>query len=177
MLVSFAPAPMAHEPGTEVPEIAPERGDRLLPIERLIGALAMAGICVISFANVLVRYISNYSFAFTEEYSTFLMVLLTFVGASAAVARNSHMRVGFIADRGRLWRRFCRAAARLAALAMFGMIVWYGGWLTWDQYRFEELSGGLGVPTWIYTIWMPVLSVLIMGRILFAWWREERASQ
>jgi TRAP-type C4-dicarboxylate transport system permease small subunit len=60
---------------------------------------------------------------------------------------------------------------------MFGMIVWYGGWLTWDQYRFEELSGGLGVPTWIYTIWMPVLSVLIMGRILFAWWREERASQ
>nr|PZN85810.1 MAG: hypothetical protein DIU57_05905 [Pseudomonadota bacterium] len=168
---------MAHESGTDVPEIPSEGGDRLLPIERLISALAMAGICAISFANVLVRYVSNYSFAFTEEYSTFLMVLLTFVGASAAVARNSHMRVAFFADRGRIWRRLTRAIARLAALLMFGMIVWYGSWLTWDQYRFEELSGGLGVPTWIYTIWMPVLSVLIMGRILFAWWREERASQ
>lgn len=160
-----------------MPEIPSEGGDRLLPIERLISALAMAGICAISFANVLVRYVSNYSFAFTEEYSTFLMVLLTFVGASAAVARNSHMRVAFFADRGRIWRRLTRAIARLAALLMFGMIVWYGSWLTWDQYRFEELSGGLGVPTWIYTIWMPVLSVLIMGRILFAWWREERASR
>lgn len=156
---------------------ASPRRDRLLPVERLIAALAMAAICFISFANVLVRYISNYSFAFTEEYSTFLLVLLTFVGASVAVARNSHLRAGFLAELGSRWRVFCRAVARLASLVMFGLIVWYGGWLTWDQYRFEELSAGLGYPTWIYTIWMPLLSLLIMGRILFAWWQEWRAGR
>lgn len=167
---------MAHDPNSDFSRTASGR-DRLLPVERVIGALAMAGICFISFANVLARYISNYSFAFTEEYSVFLMVLLTFVGASVAIVRRSHMRVGFFAERGRIWRRFCGIAARLASLTMFGLIVWYGAWLTWDQYRFEELSAGLGVPTWIYTIWMPLLSLLIFGRILFQWWREDRGVQ
>lgn len=167
---------MVHDRNKDRPAAAPA-GDRLLPFERLIAALAMAAICIISFANVLVRYISNYSFAFTEEYSTFLMVLLTFVGASVGIARNSHMRVAFFAERGRSWRRFSGTAARVASLVMFGMIAWYGGWLTWDQYRFEELSAGLGVPTWIYTIWMPLLSVLIMARILFAWWKERSTGR
>ena len=106
------------------------------------------------------------------------MVLLTFIGASAAFARNAHMRVGLFAGMGgRLWRGFCRVVARLATLVMFGLIVWYGGWLAWDEYRFEELSAGLGYPSWIYTVWMPVLALLIVGRILFAWWREGRAAR
>lgn len=166
---------MASDPNTIAPR-APPAGDRLLTVERIVAALGMAGICFISFANVLVRYISNYSFAFTEEYSVFLMVLVTFVGASAAVARNAHMRVAFFAERGTRWRRFCRITAHLASLAMFGLIVWYGARLAWDQYRFEELSAGLGVPTWIYTIWMPLLALLILGRILFAWWQEGRGA-
>jgi TRAP-type C4-dicarboxylate transport system permease small subunit len=168
---------MAHDPNPEARSASPEDGDRLLHLERLVAALAMAGICAISFANVLVRYISNYSFAFTEEYSTFLMVLLTFVGASIGIARRSHMRVAFFAEYGRNWRRFCRAVARLASLVMFGLIAWYGGWLAWDEYRFEELSAGLGIPSWRYTVWMPLLSVHIMGRILFAWWQEERGAR
>lgn len=168
---------MVHEPNSDGLRAAPPR-DRLLPIERLISALAMAGICFISFANVLARYVSNYSFAFTEEYSVFLMVLLTFVGSSAAIARRAHMRVGFFAERGPWqWRRFCRIGARLAALVMFGLIVWYGARLTWDQYRFEELSAGLGVPTWIYTIWMPLIALLICGRFLVVWWQEDRAGR
>lgn len=168
---------MVHDPNIDGPEVEPMR-DRLLPIERLIGALAMAGICFISFANVVARYVSNYSFAFTEEYSVFLMVLLTFIGASAAFARNAHMRVGLFAQMGgRLWRGLCRVVARLATLVMFGLIVWYGGWLAWDEYRFEELSAGLGYPSWIYTVWMPLLALLIVGRILFAWWRESRAAR
>jgi len=65
----------------------------------------------------------------------------------------------------------------LASLVMFGLIAWYGGWLAWDEYRFEELSAGLGIPTWRYTVWMPLLSTLIMGRILFAWWQEERGAR
>jgi len=53
----------------------------------------MALICLITFANVLVRYFTDESFAFTEEFSIFLMVFMTFVGASAAFVRNTHIRV------------------------------------------------------------------------------------
>ena len=90
---------MVHDPNTDASRTAEPR-DRLLPVERLVAAVAMALLCLISFANVLVRYVSDYSFAFTEEYSTFLLVLITFVGASIAVARNSHLRVAFFAGAG-----------------------------------------------------------------------------
>ena len=44
-------------------------------VEEGIAAIAMALICVITFANVLVRYLTNVSFAFTEEVSVFLMAV------------------------------------------------------------------------------------------------------
>jgi TRAP-type C4-dicarboxylate transport system permease small subunit len=164
---------MSSSDPTLAPEVKP-RGDRLLPVERMVGALAMAALCLISFANVVARYTTDFSFAFTEEYSIFLMVLMTFVGASVAVATGGHMRIGFIADAGTGWRRLCTFLARVCAMVMFGLIAWYGARLTWDQYRFEELSAGLGYPSWIYTIWMPALSLLIMARILVNWIRQAR---
>ena len=68
-------------------------------IEEALGAAAMALICLISFGNVVVRYATNISFAFTEEYSVFLLVFMTFVGASAAFASNEHIRITFFLER------------------------------------------------------------------------------
>jgi TRAP-type C4-dicarboxylate transport system permease small subunit len=48
---------------------------------------------------------------------------------------------------------------------MFAAIAWYGARLTWDEYRFEVLSPGLGVPQWLYTVTLPALSALICLRI------------
>ena len=127
----------------------------------------MALIFLISIANVIVRYASNASFAFTEEYSVFLIVFLTFVGTGLAFARDAHIRITFFIDRlSPFWRRFCELAGRLAALLMFALIAWYGALLAWDEYQFDEVSAGLGYPAWIYTAWMPVLSIAIMARII-----------
>jgi TRAP-type C4-dicarboxylate transport system permease small subunit len=54
----------------------------------------------------------------------------------------------------------------LACLGTFAAIAWFGALYTWDEYRFEVMSPGLGVPSWYYTIWMPLLSVVICLRIL-----------
>lgn len=136
-------------------------------IERALGAAAMGLIFLISITNVVVRYATDASFAFTEEFSVFLLVFMTFVGASLAFATNENIRIGFFVDRlpprGRL---VCEVIAALASFLMFALIVWYGGELTWDEYRFDETSPGLGYPNWIYTIWLPVLGVAILLRIL-----------
>ena len=62
-------------------------------IESWIAIIALAAICIISLANVLVRYATDISFAFTEEYSVFLMVVLAFAGAAVAARSNDHMRL------------------------------------------------------------------------------------
>ncbi len=59
---------------------------------------------------------------------------------------------------------------------MFLLLTLYGARMAWDEYRFEVTSPGLGLPTWIYTIWLPILSFAIFGRtigLLIRKWKGE----
>ena len=136
-------------------------------IEEFFAALAMALICLITFANVLVRYLTDESFAFTEEFSVFLMVVLTFVGASAAFARNSHIRMSFLVEKlqPRI-ARYVEIAVMVAAAVLFAILVWYGIRLLADDWNFDTTSPGIGIPQWIYTLWLPLLSAVITLRIV-----------
>lgn len=135
-------------------------------IEEFFAALAMALICLITFANVLVRYLTDESFAFTEEFSVFLMVVLTFVGASAAFAKNSHIRMSFLVEKlpPRI-AHYVELAVMVTAAVLFAIIVWYGIRLLLDDWTFDTTSPGIGIPQWIYTLWLPLLSAAITLRI------------
>ena len=148
---------------------APAAAQPRIPVkfEEFLAALSMALICLITFANVLVRYFTDESFAFTEEFSVFLMVVLTFVGASAAFAKNTHIRMTFIVQklRPRAAHRIEIAVMIVAAL-LFAIIAWYGVRLLLDDWKYETTSPGIGIPQWIYTLWLPLLSTVIALRIV-----------
>lgn len=136
-------------------------------IEGAIGAVIMAALALITFANVLVRYFTNASIAFTEEYSVALMVIMTLVGSAAAFGADRHIRMTYVTEK--LARPAARRIEQLvlaASLLVFAAIAYLGALYVWDEYRFEALSPGLGVPQWQYTVWMPLLAVLICLRIL-----------
>lgn len=146
-------------------------------IEGAIGALVMGALALITFANVVVRYFTSVSFAFTEEYSVALMVVMTFLGAAAAFGADRHIRMTFFTER--LAPRTARRIEMLVLLACFGVfaaIAWLGAWYVRDEYRFEVMSPGLGVPSWLYTVWMPLLSVVICLRIAGRAWRVAKAG-
>lgn len=146
-------------------------------IEGVIGAAIMGVLALITFANVLVRYFTNVSFAFTEEYSVALMVVMAFLGAAAAFGNDRHIRMTFFTERLAVaTARRVEIGVLACCLFIFASIGWLGGWYTWDEYRFEVMSPGLGVPSWQYTVWMPLLSVVICLRILGRAWRVVRAG-
>lgn len=153
------PTDPARRPGPDQPRIP-------VGFEEFFAALAMALICLITFANVLVRYFTDESFAFTEEFSVFLMVVLTFFGASAAFAKNVHIRVSFIVDKlkPRLAHKI-EIFVMGVGLVLFALIVWYGIKLFMDDWTYETTSPGIGIPQWIYTLWLPLLAALITLRI------------
>jgi TRAP-type C4-dicarboxylate transport system permease small subunit len=168
---------MSDETDPGVPPADGGTGHTLVPvrIEEALAAAAMAAICLISFGNVVVRYATNASFAFTEEFSVFLLVFMTFVGASAAFAGNEHIRITFLTDRlPPALRWLCELVTLAATTAMFALIVYYGARVTWDEWYWGETSPGLGNPTWIYTIWLPVLSLAIILRVLGRGWATLR---
>jgi len=161
------PADDAGPGGARVSSEPASSEPRSLRIEDWLTVIVMALLALITFANVLVRYFTNSSFAWTEELSVFLMIVLALVAGSAAVARDRHIRIEFFCDSGSAARR--RRLAQLGALlvaVLFAVIAVLSVRVVWDDYRFEETSPGIGVPQWWYSVWLPILSLLITWRAI-----------
>jgi TRAP-type C4-dicarboxylate transport system permease small subunit len=160
------------------PELPADRPRISVKVEEAIAASAMALICVITFANVVVRYLTDASFAFTEEVSVFLLVVLTLVGAAGAFARNRNIRVEFFAAMtSPAVQRRLEIGGLLLTVLLFAMVAWYGGRFVVDDWQYETTSPGLGVPQWIYSAWLPVLALAIAGRAFGRVLRLLRAGE
>ncbi|MGP4844407.1 TRAP transporter small permease [Marinobacter sp. 1Y8] len=134
--------------------------------EAWLASLALIAICIISLGNVIVRYATDASFAFTEEFSVFFLVLLTFAGAAVAARHNQHIRIELIEHHlPPKARKVVFVLQWLVGMIVFGITVWYGSTFALQEYDWESLSPGLGLPNWIYVIWLPLLSVAIMIRM------------
>ena len=148
-----------------------------LRIEETIAGITIGLLALITFANVVVRYATNFSFAFTEEFSIFLMVFMALVGASSVMAKGGHLNISFIVDK---FPPTIRKKIRLASTAVVGitfmLLVFFGARMAYDEYRFEVTSPGLGIPTWFYTTWLPILSLVILCRtigVMIRIWKEK----
>lgn len=167
-------------PGAAATDAAPpaagtDSEPRSLRIEDWLTVIVMAALALITFANVLVRYFTSSSFAWTEEISIFLMIVLALVAGSAAVARDRHIRIEFFAEGGSATRRKRLAQLGAAAVALlFGLIAVLSVRVVWDDYRFGETSPGIGVPQWWYSIWLPIISALIAVRAVGLLLRRSR---
>lgn len=143
-------------------------------VERFLMAMAMGLLCLITMANVLVRYFTDISFAFTEEISVALLVIMTMIGASHAFATQHHIAIDYLVERKPALKALSFRFAALCSLLMFGLLAWYGALMAWDDYSFEVTSPSLGVPQWWYTVWLPLLSGIIVLRLLVLVWRGAK---
>ena len=134
-------------------------------LERVLATLALVVISLISLGNVVVRYFTDASFAFTEEISVFLLVILTFAGASVAMRSNRHIRIGFAERMFPRLRTPLILLQWLACVSVLGMVLWYGGQFALEEYQWESESPGLGLPNWWYVVWLPLLALLMVVRL------------
>jgi TRAP-type C4-dicarboxylate transport system permease small subunit len=136
-------------------------------IERNVAAVAMLLLVVITLANVLTRYFTDESLAWTEELSIFLMVILTLAGTASAAQKDAHLRIEAIYEAGSelRQRRLRRAVAWITALFFVFLAAIFSRFV-YDEIHFGETSMGLDVPRWWYSIWIPLLCLLIAWRAL-----------
>jgi TRAP-type C4-dicarboxylate transport system permease small subunit len=128
-------------------------------------------LAVLAFANIVVRYLSNFSFAFTEELEVSGLVYLTFFGAAAAFRRGLHIGLSF------LYERFPRNARRLALLVsaalsvfVFLVLIYFSIQEIQVEVKLNVLSEALVIPQWIYTLALPVGSILVIIRVIERAW-------
>lgn len=161
------PSPASKAEGSDEP--------RSLRIEDWLTVIIMALLALITFANVLVRYFTDASFAWTEEISIFLMILLAMVAGSAAVARDQHIRIEFLTTRGSAARKIALARLGSSSVAvLFAVLMVLSARVVWDDWRYEETSPGIGVPQWWYSIWLPICSLAITLRAIGLFIRQGK---
>lgn len=134
-------------------------------IETHIGAIVLIALVLITLINVVVRYFTDQSFAWTEEISVFLLLALTLAGSAVASARDGHIRIEFFYERATPpVRRLLVWLSMLCTLAMFLLLAVLMMRAGWQEFTFEETTTGLGVPRWWYTVWLPPVALYVVAR-------------
>ncbi len=134
--------------------------------------LAMALLVAV---QVFFRYALNHSIFWSEELARFLLVWLTFLGASVVYRRGAHASVDFIyrrlEPRG---RRAVNILVHLLSLAFFAVMIVYG----WRFAYFVRLqvSPALYLPKWIPYAIIPLSGAILAVHALDFLWRELKGA-
>lgn len=147
----------------------------LARIEEDLLAAALAVMTLVTFANVVDRKFLHLGLAFAEELTVSLFVWASLLGAAVATRRGVHLGFSYVADRLPPHARLAtEILAGVAALAVFGLLGWYGmGWVA-TQYRYEATTPAMGWPAWVFGLAVPVGSAAIVLRTVGAMRRAAR---
>jgi TRAP-type C4-dicarboxylate transport system permease small subunit len=150
------------------------------PWEERVAVASLALLLIITLVNVLVRYFTDESVAWTEEISVFLMAVLALAGASAVGRDDRHIRIEFFANKrtaeGDVPRRGLHLfGAAMTCLTFLLLAALFTRWVA-DQVKFSETSMGLGVPLWWYGIFLPPLCLAISARAWMVFLRLARRT-
>lgn len=146
-------------------------------LEEYICGIIFLVMTVIGFANVLVRYLSNYSFAATQEILLNGFLLLTVFGAAIAARRGEHLAVSVFADMlpSRL-QPLVRWFAVCLSVMLLVLSAWYCAEMVVNQRASGITSAGLQVPSWYYSLALPLGFVMIALRLVQGAVAAQRAT-
>ena len=129
-------------------------------IEQSLLGLGILMIGVVA-AQVFFRYVLNHSLFWSEELARYILVWLTFLGASVAYRRGTHPRIDLFVSRfGSRGARAIHVGAHLVALAFFGVLVIYGAQFAY--FVRLQISPALQIPKWIVMLVLPISGMVMI---------------
>lgn len=125
-------------------------------------SLALMGItmaCVVAL-QVFCRYILNSSLFWSEELARYLLVWLTFLGASSAYYRKVHPSIDLLTCRIRgVSKKILRITVHLFSLMLFAVMIYHG--IFFAHFIRAQITPALGLPKWL------IFSIIPLSGLLF----------
>jgi len=132
-------------------------------MEKLLLVAGIA-IAIILFAQVLARYLGA-SLSWSEEVGRYLLVTITFLGATVAYKRANFIGLaGFGAKLGPTVEQAIVRLLQLLTLACFGLITWFGVLYTLNSW--EQTSTAVQMPMSIPLSVIPLSGVVFLLHVL-----------
>jgi len=144
-------------------------------IEEPILIVTLSFMLIIVFFNVVSRKVLHLSFSFIEELVCVLFVLLTTIGSAAASRDETHFNLDLITGSMEpKLRNIFMIINNCLTLTAAAILVVTGFNMVSLQRMMRSVSDSLHVPQWIYSLTLPVGSVLICIRCLMVIIRRVR---
>lgn len=141
-------------------------------LEEGLVAFLLALMTLITFMQVVARYVFNYSFVWALELTTFLFGGLIFLGISYGVRVGAH--IGIDAVTKLLKPGTARIVAIVATMLclVYAAILFVGGWIYVDRmYDIGILAQDMPIPQWIPRLVLPIGYGLLFVRLAEVLWR------
>lgn len=137
-------------------------------LDELIAASLLGIMAVLTFVNVLNRYIFKASFAFTEEITVNLFVWITLLGIAIAFRRGSNLTMSNLYDSFPVrLKQASNIISALIGIIIFCFLIYNSGREILKNMTFyHTTSESLGIPTWIYSMGTPVFSLFVIKEII-----------
>jgi len=138
-------------------------------LEEIIGSIIVAVMVTIAFVNVLTRYFIKMSLSWTEEIEVNLFVWLVLFGTAVAFKRGGHLGMSFVYERfPPKIRKFLFIVSIVLCVGFFGVLAYLGYVEVCDEIDLCVTTESLAIPVCIYTVATPLLSILVIFRLLQA---------
>jgi C4-dicarboxylate transporter, DctQ subunit len=141
-------------------------------LEEGLIALLLASMTIITFAQVIARYVFNYSFVWALELVTFLFAWLIFLGMAYGVRSGSH--IGIDAAVKLLGPRLSRVVTLIAILfcIVYSGIILFGSWTYITKiYQIGNEAKDIAIPIWIPRLALPLGFALLTFRFCELFYR------
>lgn len=136
----------------------------VVKVENIVLAVMMFVILVLTFANVVGRFVFNHSLAFADELVVALFVLVSLVGAALA-AREDGGLVGLSLISDRLkggTRTVQKLASNVIAIIYCVLLLYQGIVRTMADYTQKTNTFVLHWPRWIFWAFVPVSAIFLV---------------
>lgn len=136
-------------------------------VEEYLSAACLAVMTLLTFANIVARYVFKASFSFSEEITTYLFVLLSLMGAAIAAKRGAHLGFTLVSDMmSPEVRKAMKIVGYLFAAAFCGLLCYYGLVMTVSQYERRQITVGMQWPEWIFGAFVPFGAFFVTVRFV-----------
>lgn len=113
------------------------------------------------FAQVVFRFILKQPLAWSEEISRYLMIWLTFLGATLAIEKKAHPRVEiFVELLPRRIKQVVHVLVILLSSIFYSLLVYYGA--EFMAKSLDQLSPAMGFPMGFVYLVIPVSGLLLI---------------
>jgi len=126
--------------------------------------ITFAGMLVFLTISILSRYAFQRPLSWPDELSTYLFILMTFLGASASIKTGSELKVNLLYERFPGWQRTLDGILHGVRL-LFGIFFMVTGWAYVQvEMSMETYTPILQIPVYLIFAILPVFGLFMMIR-------------